>query len=317
MDLGMNERAAQIADAMTEEAYALRVDVTTLDNGARVIDAGASAPGGLAAGRRLAETCMGGLGQVGFTVLQFDDMWLPGLTVTTDHPLESCMASQYAGWKIDPEGYLAMGSGPLRAVARVEKKLYEKLGYKERADRGVLVLEARELPNENVADYVANRSGLPADRLTFLIAPTASLAGGVQISARVLETALHKMMELEFDIEAILSGLGTAPIPPVAKDDLRAIGRTNDCVLYGGRAYFTVRADDDALAELVPRIPSCASSDYGTPFYEIFQRYGGDFYKIDPHLFSPAEVALTNIASGRTFRAGELNYRVLRDSLLS
>ncbi len=317
MDLGMNERAAQIADAMTEEAHALRVDVKTLDNGARVIDVGVSAPGGLAAGRRLAETCMGGLGQVGFTALQFDDMWLPGLTVTTDHPLESCMASQYAGWKIDPEGYFAMGSGPLRAVARVEKELYEKLGYEERADRGVLVLEARELPNENVADYVANRSGLPADRLTFLIAPTASLAGGVQISARVLETALHKMMELGFDIEAILSGLGTAPIPPVAKDDLRAIGRTNDCVLYGGRAYFTVRGDDAALAELVPRIPSCASSDYGTPFYEIFQRYGGDFYKIDPHLFSPAEVALTNIASGRTFRAGELNHRVLRESLLS
>ncbi len=317
MDLGMNERAAQIADAMTEEAHALRVEVKTLDNGARVIDAGVSAPGGLAAGRRLAETCMGGLGQVGFTALQFEDMWLPGLTVTTDHPLESCMASQYAGWKIDPEGYFAMGSGPLRAVARVEKELYDKLGYEERADRGVLVLEARELPNENVADYVANRSGLPADRLTFLIAPTASLAGGVQISARVLETALHKMLELGFDIEAILSGLGTAPVPPVAKDDLRAIGRTNDCVLYGGRAYFTVRADDDALAELVPRIPSCASSDYGTPFYEIFQRYGGDFYKIDPHLFSPAEVALTNIASGRTFRAGELNYRVLRESLLS
>ena len=86
MDLGMNERAAQIADAMTEDARALRVDVTTLDNGARVIDAGVSAPGGLAAGRRLAETCMGGLGQVSFTVLQFDDMWLPGLTVTTDHP---------------------------------------------------------------------------------------------------------------------------------------------------------------------------------------------------------------------------------------
>ncbi len=317
MDLGMNERAAQIADAMTVEAHALRVDVKTLDNGARVIDVGVSAPGGLAAGRRLAETCMGGLGQVGFTALQFDDMWLPGLTVTTDHPLESCMASQYAGWKIDPEGYFAMGSGPLRAVARVEKELYEKLGYEERADRGVLVLEARELPNENVADYVANRSGLPADRLTFLIAPTASLAGGVQISARVLETALHKMLELGFDIEAILSGLGTAPVPPVAKDDLRAIGRTNDCVLYGGRAYFTVRGDDDALAELVPRIPSCASSDYGTPFYEIFQRYGGDFYKIDPHLFSPAEVALTNIASGRTFRAGELNHRVLRESLLS
>ncbi len=317
MDLGMNERAARIADAICAEADALRVGVKTLDNGARVIDAGVEVPGGLAAGRWLAEVCMGGLGQIGFTTLDFGAQWLPGLTVTTDHPAESCMASQYAGWKIDPKGYFAMGSGPLRAMARVEKGLFEKLGYQEEGERGVLVLEGRELPTEAVADYAAERSGLRPEHLTFLIAPTASLAGGAQISARVLETALHKMLELEFDIGVVLAGLGTAPLAPVAKDDLRAIGRTNDCVLYGGRAHFTVRADDEALADLVPRVPSNSSSDYGTPFYDIFQRYGGDFYKIDPHLFSPAEISLTNVASGRTFQAGSVNAEVLGASLFS
>lgn len=317
MDLGLNERAARIADGMAEEADALRVAVKRLDHGTRVIDAGVEVPGGLAAGRRLAEACMGGLGQVTFTHLEFGDLWLPGLIVTTDHPAESCMASQYAGWKIDPQGYFAMGSGPLRAVARVEKELYEKLRYEEQAGRGVLVLETRQRPDEKVAEYVARKSGLPPDRLTLLVAPTASLAGGVQISARVLETALHKMLELGFDIGGILSGLGTAPLPPVAKSDLRAIGRTNDCVLYGGRAHFTLRAEDETLAELAPRVPSSASSDYGTPFYEIFQRYGGDFYKIDPHLFSPAAIYLTNVASGRTFQAGRVNPEVLRASLLS
>ena len=44
------------------------------------------------------------------------------------------MASQYAGWAIDPEGFFAMGSGPLRAKARVEKELFGKLGYAEDAD---------------------------------------------------------------------------------------------------------------------------------------------------------------------------------------
>lgn len=317
MDLGMNERAARIADAICADPDALRVGVKTLNNGARVIDAGVEAPGGLAAGRRLAEACMGGLGQIGFTTLDFGDPWLPGLTVTTDHPAESCMASQYAGWKIDPEGYFAMGSGPLRAIARVETALFDKLGYQEEGERGVLVLEGRELPTEAVADYAAERSGLRPEHLTFLIAPTASLAGGAQISARVLETALHKMLELEFDIGVVLAGLGTAPLAPVAKDDLKAIGRTNDCVLYGGRAHFTVRADDETLADLVPRVPSNSSSDYGTPFYDIFQRYGGDFYKIDPHLFSPAEISLTNVASGRTFHAGSVNAEVLRASLFS
>ena len=79
----------------------------------------------------------------------------PGVQVWTDHPAECCMASQYAGWAITPEGYFAMGSGPLRARARVEKELFEKLGYAEDATRGVLVLETRTLPTDDVAAWVA------------------------------------------------------------------------------------------------------------------------------------------------------------------
>jgi methenyltetrahydromethanopterin cyclohydrolase len=149
-----------------------------------------------------------------------------------------------------------------------------------------------------------------------VVAPTASVAGGVQIAARILETGLHKMDTLGFDVKRIVSGMGTAPLPPVAKNDLRAIGRTNDCILYGGQARYVVRADDAELAELVPRIPAAASKDYGTPFYDIFKRYEGDFYKIDPLLFSPAEVWLTSLQSGKTYHAGRLNPGVLRASLL-
>lgn len=315
--LSMNERAARLADAMAADPAGYGVEVQRLGNGARVIDAGIEAPGGFLAGKAMGEICMGGLGTITFTHLEFGELWLGGLTVTTDHPAVSCMASQYAGWKIDPEGYFAMGSGPLRAIARVETELFGKLGYAEEGERGVLVLEGRQKPDEKVADYVAKRSGISPGGLTFVIAPTASVAGGVQISARVLETAVHKMLELGFDIKKILSGIGTAPLPPVAKHDVRAIGRTNDCVLYGGRAHFTVRAEDDELADLAPKVPSSASSDYGTPFYEIFQRYEGDFYKVDPQLFSPAEVHLTSTKSGRTFRAGGVNADVLRRSLFS
>jgi methenyltetrahydromethanopterin cyclohydrolase len=109
--------------------------------------------------------------------------------------------------------------------------------------------------------------------------------------------------------------MGTAPLPPVARNDLRAIGRTNDCVLYGGRAYYTVRAEDEELETLATQLPSSASRDYGTPFYDIFKRYDNDFYKIDPLLFSPAEVWLTSASTGRTFHAGSLNPQVLRTSL--
>ena len=144
--LGMNERAWALADRCVERAAELRVAVQTLASGARVVDAGVDVPGGFAAGLALAELCMGGLGHVEFASLTIGGEAWPGVQVWTDHPAESCMASQYAGWAINPEGFFAMGSGPLRAKARVERELFAKLGYAEDATRGVLVLEARTLP---------------------------------------------------------------------------------------------------------------------------------------------------------------------------
>jgi methenyltetrahydromethanopterin cyclohydrolase len=314
-DLAMNQRALALADQCVARASEMRVAVHALPSGARLIDAGVAVPGGLAAGCALAEMCMGGLGHVTCAPVTFPggESW-PGVHVWTDHPAAACMASQYAGWAINPEGFFAMGSGPLRAKARVERELFAKLGYAEDASRGVLVLEGRTLPTDEVARWVATKSGVELSGLTFVIAPTASLAGGVQIVARSIETGLHKMDTLGFDVRKVVSAIGSAPLPPVAKNDMRAIGRTNDCVLYGAQARYTVRADDGELAALAERLPSSSSSDYGTPFYEIFKRYDNDFYKIDPLLFSPAEVWLTSVVSGRTFHAGRLNADVLHAS---
>jgi methenyltetrahydromethanopterin cyclohydrolase len=315
-DLRMNERAWALADMCVDRAGELRIAIQTLPGGARVIDAGVGVPGGLAAGLVLAELCMGGLGQVAYVPVTIGGETWQGVQVWTDHPAECCMASQYAGWAINPDGYFAMGSGPLRAKARVEKELFAKLGYAEDVSRGVLVLETRTLPTDDVAAWVASKAGVPPTGMTFAVAPTASLAGGVQIVARSIETGLHKMDTIGFDVRRVVSAMGTAPLPPVAKNDLRAIGRTNDCVLYGGQARYTIRAEDDELADLATRLPASASSDYGSPFYDIFKRYHNDFYKIDPMLFSPAEVWLTSATSGRTFHAGRLNPDVLRASLL-
>jgi methenyltetrahydromethanopterin cyclohydrolase len=314
-DLGMNEGAWRLVDQFIERAAELRIAQHRLANGARVLDAGAAVPGGLGAGLMLSELCMGGLGHVAFTSLTIGGETWPGVDVWTDHPAASCMASQYAGWAINPAGYFAMGSGPLRAIARVEKELFAKLEYAETATRGVLVLEGPTLPTEEVASWVAGKAGVAPDGLTFAVAPTASLAGGVQIVARVLETGLHKMETVGFDVRRVLNGIGTAPLPPIASNDIKAIGRTNDCVLYGGQARYTVEADDDELSELATKLPASASSDYGAPFYDIFKRYDHDFYKIDPLLFSPGEVWLTSATTGRTFHAGRLNPEVLGASL--
>jgi methenyltetrahydromethanopterin cyclohydrolase len=314
-DLGMNARAWILADRCIADAAELRIAVHRLAGGARVIDAGVDVPGGFAAGRALAELCMGGLGHLAFAPLTIDRETWPGVQVWTDHPAVCCMASQYAGWAINPDGFFAMGSGPLRAKARVERELFGKLGYVEDAARGVLVLEGRTLPTDAVAAWVAGKAGVSPDALTLAIAPTASLAGGVQVVARAIETGLHKMDALGFDVTRVVSAMGSAPLPPTARSDIRAIGRTNDCVLYGGQARYTVQADDAELESLTERLPASTSGDYGTPFYDIFKRYDNDFYKIDPMLFSPAEVWLTSATSGRTFHAGHIDPVVLRRSL--
>lgn len=315
MDFTLNRRAAAIADTMSAEAAALGVAVTELPRAGRVIDCGVRVPGSLEAGRRLAEACLGGLGAVAFAEAELDGLWLPAVRVVTDHPVAACLASQYAGWAINPEGYFGMGSGPARALSRVERELFDKIGYAEASDRAVLVIEGHALPGEAVVAFVAERCGIPPAALTCLVARTASVAGCVQIAARSVETALHKMLELGFDVRKVSGGVGICPLAPVAKDDLKGIGWTNDCILYGARAYVTVRASDEEVAAMLDDLPASASPDYGTPFLDIFTRYGYDFYKIDRRLFSPAEVVINNVETGRVFRAGRVNAGVLRASL--
>src|SRR3954468_12296753 len=314
MTLSLNDRALKIADRLAADADAARVEVTTLSNGTRVIDCGAQAAGGFEAGRRFAEICMAGLGNVAYAPLIIERRWLPALVVTTDRPAVACLAAQFAGWRLDRDGYFAMGSGPGRALIRAEE-LYDDLDWDEDASAAVLCLETREAPPAEVADYVAERAGVPPAALTLLMAPTASVAGSVQIAARVVETARHKLHELDFDVRRVVAGFGSCPLPPVGGDDMAAIGRTNDAMLYGGQVHLTVESDDDdALRGLVERLPASASSAYGEPFGTILKAADFDFYAIDPLLFSPAQIRLTSAGSGRSFEAGEVNLEVLERS---
>jgi methenyltetrahydromethanopterin cyclohydrolase len=311
--LSLNHRANELADRLAAEADTLRVAVTTLPGGTRLIDCGSGALGGLEAGRQFAQICMGGLGWVSFAPVVLEGRWLSGLTVVTDRPALACLASQYAGWRLDRDDYFAMASGPGRALIRAEE-LYDDLAVDERGGTAVLCLETREPPPEPVVDYVAERAGVTVADLTLLFAPTASLAGSVQVAARVVETALHKLHELEFDVERVVSGFGSCPLPPVARTDPEAIGRTNDAVLYGGQVELAVDAPDEELEAIVPRMPASVSRDHGEPFGSVLERAGWDFYEIDPLLFSPAEVRLASVSSGRTFHAGGVDIDVLERS---
>jgi methenyltetrahydromethanopterin cyclohydrolase len=158
---------------------------------------------------------------------------------------------------------------------------------------------------------IAQDCGLSPDRLSFVYTPTQSLAGNVQIVARVLEVALHKAHELKFPLDRIVDGMGAAPLSPPHPNLITAMGRTNDAIIYAGRAHLFVTGAAADARMLADRLPSTTSRDYGEPFAQIFKRFKGDFYAIDPLLFSPAEVTVTALETGESFHAGRVDLKLL------
>jgi methenyltetrahydromethanopterin cyclohydrolase len=311
--LALNRRAFNLAEESIRFADEWRIAARSLANGGRVLDFGVEAEGSLAAGLALARICMSGLSEVSIVPGDIGGVAWPHVLVTTDAPVAACLLSQYAGWQIAAGKYFAMGSGPMRAAAASED-LFERLGYREPADCAVGVLETSRLPDEAAFAFIAGKTGIDPAATLLLAARTGSLAGTVQIVARSVETALHKLLELGFDVARIKSAYGTAPLAPVADDDLAAIGRTNDAILCGAQVVLWVRGDDQSLAAIGPRVPASGSTAYGKPFLEIFEGAGRDFYKIDPLLFSPAEVTFQNLDTGSVHRFGKTAPNVLRAS---
>lgn len=313
----LNERGLGVVRGMIACASELRIRVEPAAAGrAAVMDCGVEARGGLAAGLALARICTADLARVSIRQGRVGAIPLPFVEVMTDHPVAACLASQYAGWALQEGKFFAMGSGPMRAASGREP-IFEKIGRRETSEAVVGVLESRKLPPPAIAEKIALACGAAVERVTLLVAPTASLAGGVQIVARSVETALHKLAELGFDLERIVSACGSAPLPPVAADDLSAIGRTNDAILYGAQVTLYVTGDDASLEAIGPSVPSSGSRDHGEPFAAIFRKYNHDFYAVDPLLFSPAAVVFQNLDSGGSHAFGEVCEDVLAQSFFA
>jgi methenyltetrahydromethanopterin cyclohydrolase len=313
----VNALTAPLVQALMDDAAALRLAVDKLSNGTVVIDAGIQVPGGLEAGRRIAEICLGGLGQVRLRAGTVFANWPWHLDVYSFNPVIACLASQYAGWSLQHgEGkgaFFALGSGPARAMGSREE-LFKELGYRDPGERACMVIEVGQMPPVEVADKIASQCGIKPENLTLILTPTTSLAGSVQVVARSLEVALHKVHALGFPLEAIIDGAATAPVCPPSQDFITAMGRTNDAILFGGHVHLFVEANDVDVEDLARKLPSSASKDYGKPFAQIFKACNYNFYDIDPMLFSPAKVTVTSLKTGKTFQAGGLDEALLEQS---
>ena len=313
----LNELAFQLFQKSIADAPRLRCRADDVA-GAKLLDAGVAVSGSLEAGIVLARLCLGDC--AGVSIAAADASLLASqnaVLVRTDEPLRACLGAQYAGWPVQTDDYFAMGSGPMRMVRGREEMLIE-LELRESAPHVVGVLESDKLPSESTVAAIATECHVDARQMCLAIAPSTSIAGSLQVVARSIETAMHKLHELKFDVGTIVSATGHAPLPPPARpgDTVGGIGRTNDAMLYGATVTLWVDHDDEAIENVAAQVPSSSSADHGRPFAQVFQQYDYDFYKVDPLLFSPAVVTIHNLRSGRTWNNGRIESDILRQSFI-
>ena len=313
MNQQLNDGAFRLYQETLTNAESWRVQIRKLANEATVVDFGVNTPGGIRAGLMLASICMSGRAEITLHPANATIGPWSQIQVATDDPVHACMASQYAGWPVKKDKFFAMGSGPMR-TKRGKEHVLKSLNISDASPYAVGVLECDSLPDESIAELIAQECGVETENTVICVAPTRSIAGTVQVVARSVETSMHKLFELGFDLSSIVSGYGTAPLPPPALDFVQGIGRTNDAILYGGHVTLWVNAQDDQIQGIGPKVPSLASRDYGVPFAKTFKKYDYDFYKVDPGLFSPAMLTIVNLKSGHSYRYGSLRPDIVSES---
>ena len=313
MNQQLNDGAFRLYQETLANAESWRVQIHKLANEATVVDFGVNAQGGIRAGLMLARICMSGRAEITLHPANAAIGPWSQIQVATDDPVHACMASQYAGWPVKKDKFFAMGSGPMR-TKRGKELVLKSLNISDESPYAVGVLECDSLPDESIAELIALECGVETENTVICVAPTRSIAGTVQVVARSVETSMHKLFELGFDLSSIVSGYGTAPLPPPALDFVQGIGRTNDAILYGGHVTLWVNAQDDQIQAIGPKVPSLASRDYGVPFAKTFKKYDYDFYKVDPGLFSPAMLTIVNLKSGHSYRYGSLRPDIVSES---
>lgn len=317
--LSVNDEAYKIMEQILARPDFYSINVSKLASGATMID---GSQGIYEFGRLVAEICLGGLAKCRFVDSSVKGIFVPGLIVETSHPAIALVGSQKAirltiktqeGEKTKKRSY--MTSGPFRAKARLDQALYDSIKYSDdESPHSIMVFEEAKFPDEEKMQQIFEKCKLDPQKAVAILTPTNSVPGSVQIAARVIKTGVHILREQDFNPLYLKYAMGTTTLAPLAKSDVHAMGRTNDSIIYGGKVYLTVdvpKEEEPHMVDLLKKSPSNVSSSYGKPFYDMLKEVEFDFYKIDGKLFAPAMLTINNIATGKTFTAGEVNEDVL------
>jgi methenyltetrahydromethanopterin cyclohydrolase len=317
MKISINQISSKLVKNLLNSADKLNLKVKEGALNCTIIDAGINTSGSIEAGLLISEICLGGLGKVTITPSNFfDDSTIMQISVHSSHPVIACLGSQYAGWSLSSDGFFSLGSGPVRSIAQKEE-IFNILKYTDDYEKTVTILEVDKEPPKEIVQKVSEDCKIKPQNLVFILTPTTSVSGNIQVVARVLEVAIHKVHELGFPLDRIESGFGTAPLPPIGKNFVSAMGRTNDAIIYGGNVQLVINGPEDDLIDLAKELPSSNSKDYGKTFKKIFEEYNQDFYKIDGSLFSPAQVIINSKKSGKIYKSGDINKKIIKNSFES
>jgi len=305
----INRTAIELVDEALDFAGELDVVGYELDNGATVVDFGIDAAGGVEAGLLLAEIQTAGLANLRTRMGDLAGAPRQYVELSTDHPAVALLCSQKAGWEVTTEsGFEGLGSGPARALVGRETE-FERVGYYDSAEFATLAIESTTLPDEEVAEQVAEMAEVDAEGVFLPTFATGSTAGSVTTAARAAELAVFRLLEIGYEPTDVLHASGSAPLAPPTRDETEAMGRTNDALAYGGEVHLQVARDDDRFGEIV----STASEEYGTPFVDVFEDADWDFYEIDERVFAPAKVTV-DVVDGPVYTVGETDEDLLAES---
>lgn len=317
----VNQQAVKVVkERILPYAEQLNCRAHQLKSGATVVDMGIVCGGGYRAGILFVEATIGDMGHVAFGRFTLGKIDLPSIDVYIDHPMESTLSTQFSGWKMkgrNLDGWInPIGSGPARAIARNDI-FSRSWDYQDVHHETVFAAQTVELPGEDVVQEICEACKVRPENVYILAARTGSLVGSIQVCSRTVEATGWRIIRKGFDPKKIITGMGTCPIAPPTRDELRAMDRVNTALLYGASVRYLVDSTDAEIEAVIDQLPFSASRRYGEPFLDIFEEGKRDFYIVDKDIHTIAGYEFTNIATGNTFRSGVLREDMLEQSFFA
>jgi len=313
--ISLNKQSQAILNTLIQNAESLQVKVHKLSNGTRVVDAGVNVPGSLRAGLLISRVALGGLGEVTMTEEEYDGLNLPTVHVMVDQPALSLFCCQYPVPTIPLGAYKGIWSGPGKIHLRQPKQVFNLIDYSEPSKVAVFLVQSDQLPDSKVTSSLAKLCRVEPSQLSLVVVPTQSVAGAVQVAARVLEDPLGRAVKvLHYPLNRIKAMVGSAPLSPVYAGIWRKPGLTTDDMLfYASRITFFIEArPSDDLQNLAMNLTSAVLPRFGMSFYEMLKEVDFVFERLDSPSYASASITIYDMTSGRLYQAGRLHMDQIR-----